>query len=182
MKANRKFLSADNDDAVSPVIAVILMVAITVVLAATVYVWVSGFGSQSNQPAKTVSMTSAMAIAGAVNPVDGTSNSTDYVKNYTIASATPGMKYSDVKITLDGATVACEDDLANNAHQWRVNRGGDFVGDWLECSNTQGIGPDAVVTAGDTVQLYYNGGALSGRTLRVLDSQANSVVLTLVVG
>jgi flagellin-like protein len=30
---------------VSPVIAVILMVAITVVLAATVYVWVSGFGS-----------------------------------------------------------------------------------------------------------------------------------------
>ena len=32
-------------EAVSPVIAVILMVAITVVLAATVYVWVSGFGA-----------------------------------------------------------------------------------------------------------------------------------------
>jgi flagellin-like protein len=29
---------------VSPIIAVILMVAITVVLAATIYVWVSGFG------------------------------------------------------------------------------------------------------------------------------------------
>ena len=46
MKANQKFLR-DDDDAVSPVIAVILMVAITVVLAATVYVWVSGFGANS---------------------------------------------------------------------------------------------------------------------------------------
>jgi len=38
------------DDAVSPVIAVILMVAITVVLAATVYVWVSGFASDTSGP------------------------------------------------------------------------------------------------------------------------------------
>ncbi|RLF41686.1 MAG: type IV pilin, partial [Thermoplasmata archaeon] len=37
---------------VSPIIAVILMVAITVVLAATIYVWVSGFGgSGSSTPA-----------------------------------------------------------------------------------------------------------------------------------
>ncbi|HWG91209.1 MAG TPA: archaellin/type IV pilin N-terminal domain-containing protein, partial [Candidatus Thermoplasmatota archaeon] len=45
MKANSKILAklTNRDDAVSPVIAVILMVAITVVLAATVYVWVSGF-------------------------------------------------------------------------------------------------------------------------------------------
>jgi flagellin-like protein len=37
------------DSAVSPVIAVILMVAITVVLAATVYVWVSGFTDTGDQ-------------------------------------------------------------------------------------------------------------------------------------
>jgi len=50
MKANSKILAklTNRDDAVSPVIAVILMVAITVVLAATVYVWVSGF-SGNNQ-------------------------------------------------------------------------------------------------------------------------------------
>ena len=40
MKANRKF--KDKDDAVSAVIGVILMVAITVAIAATVYVYVSG--------------------------------------------------------------------------------------------------------------------------------------------
>ena len=36
---------------VSPIIAVILMVAITVVLAATIYVWVSGFGGGSGTTA-----------------------------------------------------------------------------------------------------------------------------------
>jgi flagellin-like protein len=39
----KKFIRKD-DEAVSPVIAVILMVAITVVLAGVLYVWVSGFG------------------------------------------------------------------------------------------------------------------------------------------
>ncbi len=41
---------------VSPIIAIILMVAITVVLAATIYVWVSGFksGKQSENAAVTV--------------------------------------------------------------------------------------------------------------------------------
>ena len=40
----KKFIRKD-DEAVSPVIAVILMVAITVVLAGVLYVWVSGFGT-----------------------------------------------------------------------------------------------------------------------------------------
>ncbi|WP_455392812.1 archaellin/type IV pilin N-terminal domain-containing protein [[Eubacterium] cellulosolvens] len=40
-----KKLFRKDDEAVSPVIAVILMVAITVVLAGVLYVWVSGFGT-----------------------------------------------------------------------------------------------------------------------------------------
>ena len=54
MKANRKFVQAD--EAVSPVIAVILMVAITVVLAATVFVLVSDIGSQTGKSAPTLSI------------------------------------------------------------------------------------------------------------------------------
>jgi archaeal type IV pilus assembly protein PilA len=46
MKANRKFVKAD--EAVSPVIGVILMVAITVVLAAVVFVLVSDLGDQGD--------------------------------------------------------------------------------------------------------------------------------------
>jgi flagellin-like protein len=53
MKANRKF---KNDEAVSAVIGVILMVAITVAIAATVYVYVSGMLGGGPQSAATVSM------------------------------------------------------------------------------------------------------------------------------
>jgi flagellin-like protein len=41
-----------NDKAVSPVIAIILMVAITVVLASVLYVWVMSFTHQPDDPAK----------------------------------------------------------------------------------------------------------------------------------
>lgn len=48
MKANRMFKA--NEDAVSPVIGVILMVAITVVLAAVVFVLVSDLGGEEAAP------------------------------------------------------------------------------------------------------------------------------------
>jgi flagellin-like protein len=54
MKANRKFVQAD--EAVSPVIAVILMVAITVVLAATVFVLVSDIGGNKAAAAPTFNL------------------------------------------------------------------------------------------------------------------------------
>jgi flagellin-like protein len=41
---------------VSPIIAIILMVAITVVLAATIYVWVSGFGGETGESKNSIAM------------------------------------------------------------------------------------------------------------------------------
>ena len=76
------------DHAVSPVIAVILMVAITVVLAATVYVWVSGFG-QSGAQAKSASFSAT---------------SSGSATSFTLVSASTGLRWNDVKITVDGAT------------------------------------------------------------------------------
>ena len=165
MKANRKFRG--DDDAVSPVIAVILMVAITVVLAATVYVWVSGFGSQSSQPAKTISLTSSAALT--------TLNTTDNLKTYTVASATSGMKWSDITISLDGSSLNCVSQRTGTADEWRISSGGTYA----TCTST---GPSQVISAGDQFEIYDDGGSLSGKTLRILDSQANSVILTLVVG
>jgi flagellin-like protein len=55
MKANRKFIEGE-DEAVSAVIGVILMVAITVAIAATVYVYVSGMIGGTAQKASTISM------------------------------------------------------------------------------------------------------------------------------
>ncbi len=52
MKANRKFI--DDEEAVSAVIGVILMVAITVAIAATVYVYVSGMMGTSPEATPSV--------------------------------------------------------------------------------------------------------------------------------
>jgi flagellin-like protein len=159
MKANQAF--RNDDEAVSPVIAVILMVAITVVLAATVYVWVSGFGSNSGSAAKTMSLTSAGALSNTW-------------KNYTVASATNGMKWSDVTITINGATYAYDTTPAScsvptlAASKYAVCHGGSAL---ATSAN--------VVTAGDTLMLS---GLSSGQTLRILDAQANSVIASLTIG
>ena len=55
MKANRKF--KEGQEAVSAVIGVILMVAITVAIAATVYVYVSGMVGGNAKSTPTISMT-----------------------------------------------------------------------------------------------------------------------------
>jgi flagellin-like protein len=54
MKANRKFI--EGEEAVSAVIGVILMVAITVAIAATVYVYVSGMIGGTATKTSTLSM------------------------------------------------------------------------------------------------------------------------------
>ena len=54
MKANRNF--SKDEDAVSPVIGVILMVAITVILAAVIAAFVFGMGGNLNQAPPTVSI------------------------------------------------------------------------------------------------------------------------------
>jgi len=86
MKANRKFVES-NEEGVSAVIGVILMVAITVAIAATVYVYVSGMiggGSES---------TPSMAFAK--------DNADD--KIYVTSSAT-GIAWSDVSIKTDNSS------------------------------------------------------------------------------
>ena len=55
MKANKKFLNGE-EEAVSAVIGVILMVAITVAIAATVYVYVSGMIGGTATKTSTLSM------------------------------------------------------------------------------------------------------------------------------
>ncbi len=57
MKANRKFINIDGEEAVSAVIGVILMVAITVAIAATVYVYVSGMIGTTNVTQENASVT-----------------------------------------------------------------------------------------------------------------------------
>ena len=85
MKANKKFI--DGEEAVSAVIGVILMVAITVAIAATVYVYVSGMMGESPESTPSV----------------------QFVKNdsdnkLTVASADPqNLDWGDLEVTPSGA-------------------------------------------------------------------------------
>jgi archaeal type IV pilus assembly protein PilA len=81
-------------DAVSPVIATILMVAITVVLAAVLYVMVMGFGSNNQQQTPVITMTYQKA--------DGLAGS-DYT--FTVASVNRNdVKISDINAVMAGET------------------------------------------------------------------------------
>lgn len=92
MKANRKF--RDGEEAVSAVIGVILMVAITVAIAATVYIYVSGLIGPGTGATPTVSVTAEAS---------GT--------NCSITVGTPseaGIAWSDCWYTLTNVTGANE--------------------------------------------------------------------------
>lgn len=62
--SKRHWLATRDDEGVSPVIAVILMVAITVVLAATVYVWVSGFATEDSGPEQAAATAKGVDLNG----------------------------------------------------------------------------------------------------------------------
>jgi flagellin-like protein len=86
MKANRKFKEAD-ERAVSAVIGVILMVAITVAIAATVYVYVSGM------------------IGGTKTQTPNVACTVDSVMNkVTVATADANINWKDITITTDPTT------------------------------------------------------------------------------
>ena len=118
MKANRKFI--DGEEAVSAVIGVILMVAITVAIAATVYVYVSGMMGGGSSATPTMAMN-----------VD---NAND---KFTVVSAEVDVSWSDVKIKSDttgGLT-------ANGGTNTSLT-----AGVYIECSTLDLTGD---ITAGD---------------------------------
>ncbi len=89
MKANRKF--KDGEEAVSAVIGVILMVAITVAIAATVYVYVSGMMGGGGEPAPTITF----------RKVDTAAENT-----LTVISADPtSLDWGDLEVQIDGSAV-----------------------------------------------------------------------------
>jgi flagellin-like protein len=160
LKANQFCRKENDDEAVSPVIAVILMVAITVVLAATVYVWVSGFGASSSQAQRSVSLTSAGPLSNGW-------------KNFTVASASQSIKYSEIALSVNGQA-------------WPLDAGASCAmptlaaGKYGVCQGGTALTTaTAIVKAGDVVML---GGVAAGQQLRLVDANANSVMLTLTIG
>ena len=150
MKANRKF--KNKDDAVSAVIGVILMVAITVAIAATVYVYVSGMIGESPQTTPNMQLVR-----------DNTNN------KLTVASADPGnLKWGSFAVTVTGAqnyTLSSENLFDSTTDGWTDH----YI-------NSSGDGSDDLVEAGQAFEL--KGVDADGATIIIRHRSSNTLIGT----
>jgi len=127
-----------NNKAVSPVIATILMVAITVVLAAVLYVMVMGFGDSGNPEAPTVSLTKTTTSTGysvviTISPATAVANM-DIYRNGTVASTGFTLVQADPDMISTGDRIVFTSGQAVGSVQM-VYTGGEsnqFVGNIIE--------------------------------------------------
>ena len=121
MKSNQKYRNR-NDEAVSAVIGVILMVAITVAIAATVYVYVSGMLGGGQQKTPDIAFTK-QGTKLQVSRADPEADWNDFEATYTGVTG----------VRLNGATAI------TSGSPNKVSTDGDFVvaGDYI---NVTGIG------------------------------------------
>jgi len=121
----------NDDDAVSPVIGVILMVAITVILAAVIATFVLGLGEQINDSAPNASFT--------FDYDDDTSSG-----DITISTTVSGV----LTVTHSGGPNI-------DASQLSISGDNGQSGDWKDGSD---VGPGEDVSAGDSVTVEVNNG------------------------
>jgi len=131
-----------NKAGVSPIIAIILMVAITVVLAATIYVWVSGMGKGG---------TSAPSLSAAADNVN---------HRLVVSQADKGLTWDKVKIswTASSGTPTLTLHLINGTTR-SISTNGGYVssvadpisgGDYIDVSGTAGTTVTITLTYGPT--------------------------------
>jgi flagellin-like protein len=131
--------SFKNRSAVSPVIATILMVAITVVLAAVLYVMVMGFGGTTPQ-APTAQLTN------------------DVANNRVVVSCNPATDLDDMRFSFNGTTagVLGTPQSSGGITVTFVDLGGDgkvTTGDYFQYSGTGAGGMISLLwVSGDTTQ------------------------------
>ena len=137
---------------VSPIIAIILMVAITVVLAATIYVWVSGMGGGGGTKIALSLQQDAVDDTSSTN--DNNNATSDYVQ-YEVMSVTGGPGWEDVKIKVGGTTV-WDGTAATVTSGWTVQVNGASIsagaisaGDKLKIQNAD----ESKIDVGDTVSI-----------------------------
>jgi archaeal type IV pilus assembly protein PilA len=100
MKGNQAARHVGRDeDAVSPVIAVILMVAITVVLSATVYLFAQGFGAASPE------ILAASFAAKAVDMPNGDADTNPDAIELTYTSGKLDLSADEVQLFVDGQSL-----------------------------------------------------------------------------
>ena len=170
-KANQKFVQAD--EAVSPVIGVILMVAITVVLAAVVFVLVSNLGkTSSSTPTFSLSRDEAndrLSVTSADSDADWNRVA---VRTGTITSAGSVVTHLCFEADTDPST-DCD---SSDVDAYTSMGDGVFVDDTN--ANFELTATAHLMSAGSFMGICAVGGAVdaTGVTLTLVDTTANSVI------
>ena len=112
------------DKAVSAIIGTILIVAITVVLAATLYAVLGGFSGLIGKPTPTASMTVSSSSVGASGET--------YTLTFASVSSNLSLSNTALKVSYDGITVT-----------WGYSSGSTYVGYNLSSTSTSSATPPA---------------------------------------
>lgn len=153
MKANRKFVNGE--EAVSAVIGVILMVAITVAIAATVYIWVSGLGGGGT-------------VAPSLNLVQDAAATTTGWVNFTVLSASGNAKWSDLEVIVNGTklTYSSTNSTPNNGY-------------WTKYDGTSyGNNAPDTLTAGHKLVIHSSTHAKAGKTIQIRHVPSNTIIFS----
>src|SRR5579885_113892 len=141
------------DAGVSEAIGTILMIALVVVLAGVVYVWV-GYGSDAPAPPPAVGM----------NPESGTATDRSFI----LAEASSGLRWSQVAVHLDGADVPYDGTQTLTPSYCVVTTGS-------SCVTTGSWDPQTLMGGGQRLKLHAT--FLSCNTLQVVSPDSNAVLL-----
>jgi flagellin-like protein len=176
MKANRKFVQAD--EAVSPVIAVILMVAITVVLAATVFVLVSDIGGNTANSAPSISWTAdegndRLTVSTAAQNADW-NRLTVQLDSCTSTGSAIAFVGQDTATPDIYINEAADDDATTGDHD--LNSAPSAT----TCSplSVEITGVATKISAGDYIEFCVAPGTMANAKVTIKDTTANAVVHT----
>ena len=154
----------DKDKAVSPIIATILLVAITVILASTLYLALGGFFSHTTTASPTVTV-------GATNQTVSTGHGYEYVLSFGTPTSTVPLSDVILKVTLSSGVVISSPALSNNTHS---SFSGAYSTIDLNISTVTGnLGPSLTVT----IQPTALGSAYGVTSIQVVDTGPNGGVM-----
>jgi flagellin-like protein len=182
-KANRAFVR--NEEAVSPVIGVILMVAITVVLAAVVFVLVSNLGKSSNSaPTFALSRddaTDRLSVTSADSDADWNRLAIKGPAQQDAAVGPPVVAGVHLHFGLNAAATDASGDCGTDAAP-----ASPMPADCVLSSNTEITGAADLMSAGEYLEFCNDSDgaaagtntAATGVTFTIVDTTANQVIGT----
>ena len=150
-----------NEQAVSPVIATILMVAITVVLAGVLYVWANSLAADQPDSGTRNSYTAVDADASASSADD------DTLMRISWQHAEDDLNWAFVvmKLTVGDESYDCSTDAATNGDECLIGQDGGDVALWEKGEFLTLSENDADIASGTTeISMYvtYKGTAVAG--------------------